>query len=463
MSNILKISILFILLISQSAVSGEEMSDVGLPVKIKKGIKYYKFDNRWLKKGGLGKRIAKIKKYMEEDKKHKDWENAYVKKTRHYIIKTNYSKRLLERSGVLFESIYTQYSKMFRGQKGFEKKLSVNIFKNGTEYNAFVKKHVPGLSGTIGFHSSRKGMIASFATNKKLFGTLLHEGCHQFVGYTIGYNLPVWFSEGCPCYFEGTFYKKGKLSFGHIYVNRLLRLKKIFRSGKSVNLKQITSKVGKPAVVDYAYGWGLVYYLGKAENGKYKKGFKKYVNGLKRGKYNPEELFRECFFKKGDTYDSFEKKWKKFILELPNKNEGVKRPHWFSYPKIPDIPKEWYRREFKEAKIALKEGNYKKALSKYIEVYKSFPKTNMAVKAQIEIMILKGMIKNWWEQGEKYYEKGEYIKAEKFYKKIIEHFPKKDMAEKAKEKLKAIEKHKEKKKVKDSVENALCQVRRLFI
>jgi hypothetical protein len=317
----LPISILFILLLfSFGAADNIYGDEFGLPVKIKKGVKYYKFDRRWRTKKGLGKYISKIKKDIADDKEHRNWENAYIIETRHYIIKTNHSKRLLDYTARLMEDMYVKYNEMFRGKIRMPGKFVIKIFK-----------------------------IVTFVGRNEdfLFGALLHEGTHQFLFATIGCSQPTWLEEGCATYFETGYYnKKGELYFGDINRERLGSLKKALQGGSASSLDSFVSYRGVFSKRQYAEAWGLIYFFAKSKNKRYKDDLRQYMRDLKSKKFDFKKLFMKHFLKRKERFSSFKRRWKRFIMKLDSRKSRRPYHRWhLSYPKIPRIPDGWFSRK----------------------------------------------------------------------------------------------------------------------
>ena len=141
-------------------------------------------------------------------------------------------------------------------------KVNLHIFDTRASYEAFRKKHAPGLGVTTsGFHSTRKNIAASLYRNDaQLLRTSLHEAVHVMNAAMLG-NLPRWMNEGIAEYFEHMdVYGQATEIPPHTYWLKIIEkqplpLTRLFPS--------VYKMWQQPEMVDslYAHSWATVFFL----------------------------------------------------------------------------------------------------------------------------------------------------------------------------------------------------------
>jgi len=158
----------------------------------------------------------------------------------------------------------------------------------------------------------------------------VHEACHQ-LAFNTGIQkrlveYPLWLSEGLACAFEVED-RNGARGPGILNYGRLNVIKTALKNTDTNGLLPLETIIGgsKPSYTDhdlamfYAEGWALFHYLYKFE----RPGLEKYLTAFQQlrplrvlDKDQQIKLFKDAF---GDDLDGLEKKWQKYLKDLPNK------------------------------------------------------------------------------------------------------------------------------------------------
>jgi len=146
---------------------------------------------------------------------------------------------------------------------------------------------------------------------------LAHEGFHQFIGYELGQQIPIWLNEGMAQYFE-TCYNIGT----HFYVGQISRNKLLYAQALIVNkqappLAQMIqwdrATFYANANVAYPMSWALVYYLLNSNNDRFEQSeFRRYLQDLKVGKDDVKSLQRRF----GSNSNHWQSDFEDYILHL---------------------------------------------------------------------------------------------------------------------------------------------------
>jgi hypothetical protein len=119
-----------------------------------------------------------------------------------------------------------------------------------------------------------------------LWRVLAHEGFHQFIGYELGLEIPVWLNEGMAQYFENCAVKYGRLVPGGIdrtklaVAQALIEQRRAPAVGDLLAMDRATFYANAQAT--YPTSWALVYYLMTRDGSYYLSGsFRRYLQDLK--------------------------------------------------------------------------------------------------------------------------------------------------------------------------------------
>lgn len=125
--------------------------------------------------------------------------------------------------------------------------------------------------------------------HENLWQVLAHEGFHQFLGYELGLQVPVWLNEGMAQYFETSYVWGGRLQTGSISKAKLRAAQHFIQMQQSPALSELIqmdrASFYAKSQVTYPMSWALVYYLMTRDGTTYRfSTFRRYLQDLKFGK-----------------------------------------------------------------------------------------------------------------------------------------------------------------------------------
>ena len=202
---------------------------------------------------------------------------------------------------MFMNAVLGQYEKFFNNWTG-KAGARVVVFDNPTDFRRYAGdvtslSHA-GLAGYCHLKTDEAGnQFYELVTyqDANLWRVLAHEGFHQFIGYELGQQIPIWLNEGMAQYFE-TCYNIGT----HFYVGQISRSKLLYAQALIVNkqappLAQMIqwdrATFYANANVAYPMSWALVYYLLNSNNDHFEQSqFRRYLQDLKSGKNDIKSL-----------------------------------------------------------------------------------------------------------------------------------------------------------------------------
>ena len=122
--------------------------------------------------------------------------------------------------------------------------------------------------------------------DERLWQVLAHEGFHQFIGYELGMEIPVWLNEGMAQYFENCSVKYGKLVPGGLDKMKLAIAQQLIQRKRALTVADLLA-MDRPTFyansdVTYPMSWALVYYLMMRDGTYYmNNSFRHYLQDLK--------------------------------------------------------------------------------------------------------------------------------------------------------------------------------------
>jgi tetratricopeptide (TPR) repeat protein len=328
---------------------------------------YVKYRGRWLSKPAyqdeLAKEAAASKKRADDIAAHADWHSAWMKETKHFVVRSNTSPELLDYYCELLEAFYDLMDERFKIKPSptlGRTKMDVHIYKNREEFQKFAKPGSPGVAGY--FNRGEKPPVLTFFHNYEEPSMTewvgLHE-CTHLLTYLIEpqYYPQIWLNEAVADYFGSSDIsrdKKGKLVVkpGAMQADRLLTVQNAIKDGNDTKLDKLF-ELEKPDfdAFQYAHAWSFVYFLNES-GPKYQKGFNKFFKDLytltkginysvvpvhpsfdKSGtakQASPEEIKRVVLAALGvKELATLEKEWKDWIaaIELTGPDQLFKRAY----------------------------------------------------------------------------------------------------------------------------------------
>jgi len=242
---------------------------------------------------------------------------------KHYqVLAQNGSEIAWQVNGFMNEML-RQYSRHFSNW-AFKDGARVIVFSNAADFRAYAAESLSvlqhGLTGYCGLRTDAEGnTFYELVTyeHDRLWQVLAHEGFHQFLGYEIGLEAPIWLNEGLAQYFETSTIRHGRLETGLIDPARLRTAQVLIRIGRSVPvgdlLRMDQETFYAQAQVAYPLSWALVYYLMTRDGPVFGPSrFRRYLHDLK---YRRDALvsFQRRF---GHDSERWENDFQRYILRL---------------------------------------------------------------------------------------------------------------------------------------------------
>jgi uncharacterized protein DUF1570 len=314
---------------------------------------FVKYQGKWMSKQAyqdvLAQEFAKSKARADEMALHSNWDSAWSKETKHFVVNSDTSPELLDYYCDLLETYYGLMDDRFGINPSPQlkrTKMTVNIYKNRREFHALNKEGVGGgVAGYFNGYTKDLNFYHDYQEPAISNWVCLHEGTHLLTYLIDPQYIPqIWVNEGVADYFgsaEISRDKKNKLTIrsGELQTDRVLTVQQAIKEGNDVKLEDLF-KVSRDSFTafEYAHAWSFIYFLNQT---KYKKGFDKFFKDLYTlrkgiafeveawwdksgtGKRVPPEEIRRVLLESLGQRDvaTLEKEWKGFIAEVPI--EGV--------------------------------------------------------------------------------------------------------------------------------------------
>jgi hypothetical protein len=256
--------------------------------------------------------------------RRREWEHCWEIKKRGIVLKTNTSRRKLNK----YVRVFLQFKQSMESMFGLrlDKKYKVNIYAAKQDYHTIAR----GPRGSGGYYSPGSRSFhffddPDFYQARRIF---FHEGTHMFVNLTNNnkaFRYPHWLNEGLAEYCGGSRldYETGTYAFGHILNDRLAVIQRRVKAGQHLPFEDFIKSESLRGAYDQ--GWSLVLFLRKRHGGTGGKRFGVFLKRLREGKHkmNPLkrgtetlEIFKSLFLAKGETLEGFEEEWVEFVRNL---------------------------------------------------------------------------------------------------------------------------------------------------
>ncbi|MCY2957637.1 MAG: DUF1570 domain-containing protein [Planctomycetota bacterium] len=265
---------------------------------------------------------SKLRGWELEDRKDGESTSGYSGKTKHYQLRTNVPRHIVELEIKPFlDALYETYVETFRERFGLEGKGT--NFKSVRIYNGFLDYHEktqcrrdnPGY--IVNF--SDLHMLYEDAEAGQFYKTAFHEGAHQFFGGLMpGAALPTWLSEALATYFEACTYSRAthKITFGSVPADRLQFAKMQLAREHNPDPEAMFMRVQQPqyTALHYALGWSYLHYLIHTEQGRYGKRMGALLKELNGSGNKPfSKVFLEVY---GEDLAKVSRGWKAHVMGL---------------------------------------------------------------------------------------------------------------------------------------------------
>jgi hypothetical protein len=224
---------------------------------------------------------------------------------------------------MFMNAILGQYEKFFHNWS-VKDGARVVVFDNVDDFRKYAGNITSlthaGLAGYCHFKTDEAGnQFYELVTyqDQNLWRVLAHEGFHQFMGYEMGQQIPIWLNEGMAQYFETAYIIGSHFYVGQISRSKLLYAQALIANKKAPPLAQLIQwdrgTFYANANVAYPMSWALVYYLLNSNSDRFEQSeFHRYMQDLKGGKDDVKSFQRRF----GSDIDRLQPDFEDYILHL---------------------------------------------------------------------------------------------------------------------------------------------------
>lgn len=285
------------------------------------GYIYYR--DRWVP----GRLKRKLTQWERQDAKVQGWKDAYKDKSKHYRIRTNAPRYVLELEIKPFlDALYKTYVEVFKQDFGLSSKAAnknfIDIYYGYEVWRAEEK----ATRGNPGYYVEGGELKVLFdpLDPHDFYNTVFHEGAHQFFFASLpGARLPVWLDEALATYFEACVYCRSTQSIEKLHVSpsRLESAKDQLRAarkaGKETTPTAMFLEINNADDFEaehYALAWSFLYYLLHHDGGKHRRLIIKFLDKMNGAGTRPvREVFKRATRRELAEY---EKGWADWVLAM---------------------------------------------------------------------------------------------------------------------------------------------------
>ena len=255
---------------------------------------------------------------------HIRWQDRLVVSTAHYEIHANVPRERAQELGRKLELLYAWFFATFEKDWKLHhvKRLQVRCARTRAEYEQHLANLVPTRPAPLAFYTNGEEglcMCDQPIPGGRSETVLFHEAGHQLLHMTANFlsagdEPHYWVTEAIPCTFEGLVERDGKL-VEEVNKNRFANLRARLQAGNGVHkLAALDAQTrGSFRVEEYDQACTLAWFLLKAEGGKYRKGFLKFVEDVQFSRVRPETFQKQV----GRTLEELEAEWRAFVQSVP--------------------------------------------------------------------------------------------------------------------------------------------------
>ena len=240
-----------------------------------------------------------------------------------YQVLCQNSRQLAREVQDFMTGLLGQYEKYFQNWSSKDA-ARVVVFDNVDDFRKYAGGGVPlvhaGLAGYCHLKTDEAGnQFYELVTYEgpNLWRVLAHEGFHQFIGYEIGQQIPMWLNEGMAQYFETVFTIGSQFHVGQVSRSKLLYAQALIVNKQAPPLSELIqwdrATFYANANVAYPMSWALVYYLVNSNGERFGQSeFRRYMQDLKYGQ-NDYRSFQRRF---GADINRWQADFENYILHL---------------------------------------------------------------------------------------------------------------------------------------------------
>jgi hypothetical protein len=248
----------------------------------------------------------------------------------HYHVHTNLEREAAVPFGRHMDAVYERFAQRFASYQPEPAagRMPLYLFRTRGQYRAFLEAHGIAAEGSGGmfFITHRLQGLATWVEGRdrrQTFGTLQHEGFHQFAWHHLGRNLPTWVNEGLAQYFEDAVLLERGMHLGLADPPRMALVRDALTYGYALDTAELmrtthrdwshslTHQASRSELL-YAQAWSLVYYLIHGDDGRYLRSFEVYLRLISDGE-DADDSFRAAFGYGALT--ALDRRWRAFAVQ----------------------------------------------------------------------------------------------------------------------------------------------------
>ncbi len=282
---------------------------------------YAKYHGSWMAKSRIKKKEKQLKKVRASIKKFANWNNAYVQRSKYFNITTNTSPQISKEVAQAMDLCFERLSMVLK-IKGTNQKFPIELYATQSQFIEHSGASSPNILGFYWYQGSKRGIKAFYAGSvDQTLSTMFHECTHLVNDLAFVSNIiPTWSNEGMAVLFEDAKRLEKSVDIQSIPFRRLWNLKDMINRNEVDLQRLITMPHAGYSGTYYPQGWGLVYYLVFANNGKYLNGLSNMYGVLKKRQIQESDNLQ--IFKDSTGLDPlfmFDE-WRRFILDIEPSN-----------------------------------------------------------------------------------------------------------------------------------------------
>lgn len=375
--------------------------------KLEQGFVRYR--GKWMSTAAyqaeLNRETEERRAYVDDLAGHSEFYNAYEKETRHFVVRTNTSRDLLDYYATLLEAYYDLMDKRVGINPTptlSRTKMRVNIYKNRDDWE---RNNEAGLGGgVVGYFSFLDESLNFFHDyNDPSFTewVALHECTHLLTYLIDPQSWPkasaIWMNEGIADFFGSSEIRKdakGRIEIipGKLQIDRVLTVQQAIKETELARARAHQSEAESRAArgyipledlfmtnpnsfeaFEYAHAWSFVYFLNNSTK-QYEQGFKRFFkdffttpkgvpytwepfpNKAGTAKIIPPEAVRELLLEALKVTDvgKLENEWLSFISSI--KIDGPDALFKRAYTVLQRGEKEHFEQALKDIEAAIAAG-----------------------------------------------------------------------------------------------------------
>ena len=298
-----------------------------------------RFNGRWMRRDAATRTLVKLQKKLKakikKQNERKEWRNAIRIETKNFKFAHNLPDELFEELRELFEIYYKTFTKYWRLKTKLAHKPTVHIYSDAGDFNQIATNGPGGVLGYYHLLSNELHLYWDRADPELTIDVLFHETNHMLSDMVNGkFRYPRWIEEPMAEYYGASKWNKKtkKMEMGFVQAGRLAEIQDDIAKGKTMKLKNL---IGSTSYQCYTWGWSFVHFM--METPKYQKKWKKFwldiahKNGIKRKGAGPfrtcdRDLLEKLLLKYTGhkKLDTLEKEWHAYVKKLEAQSlEGI--------------------------------------------------------------------------------------------------------------------------------------------